>query len=60
MSISQERRQFMKWIAAAGLGAATLPFASMAFAGDSAASCHFRVFPRWDAPGKLARARHGD
>jgi hypothetical protein len=57
MSISQERRHFMKWIAAAGLSVATLPFASMAFAGTAPRRAIFVFFPdgmrpeNWHAQG---------
>ncbi|MEZ5452013.1 MAG: DUF1552 domain-containing protein [Thiothrix sp.] len=45
MNINQDRRNFMKWVAAAGLGAATLPFASMAYAGDVPRRAIFVFFP---------------
>ncbi|MGV6809656.1 MAG: DUF1552 domain-containing protein [bacterium] len=57
MSIHQERRHFMKWVAAAGLGAATLPFASMAYAGEAPRRAIFVFIPdgmrpqHWHAQG---------
>jgi hypothetical protein len=45
MNIHQDRRNFMKWVAAAGLGAATLPFASMAYAGEAPRRAIFVYFP---------------
>ncbi len=43
--ISKERRNFMKWIAAAGLGSAVLPFANMAYAGETPRRAIFVYFP---------------
>ncbi len=43
--ISHERRNFMKWLAAAGLSTATLPFANMAFAGEPPRRAIFVFYP---------------
>lgn len=45
MNIHQDRRNFMKWVAAAGLGAAALPFASMAYAGEPPRRAIFVFYP---------------
>lgn len=57
MTIMQQRRQFLKWLAAAGLGSAVLPYASMAYAGESPRRAIFVYFPdgmrpeNWHAQG---------
>ncbi|WP_287600786.1 DUF1552 domain-containing protein [Thiothrix sp.] len=56
MSMINDRRHFLKWVAA-GIGAAALPFASMAYAGDAPRRAIFLHFPdgmrpeHWHAQG---------
>ncbi len=56
MSVINDRRHFLKW-AAAGIGAAALPFASMAYADDAPRRVIFLYFPdgmrpeHWHAQG---------